>query len=169
VIFCYVLIFYYKSEHEALLLDWNLNWFSWFVDFIRILLYFRLYTERQYKDELLVTTVPEIQRTNLANTVLLLKSLGVQDLLQFHFMDPPPQVWTSCPSSGLNAMVECLASWLKVFTVSSVYPSRCWDSTLKQLLTTSVHTLYNSSVTVIPAMWCNVTYDSLKSIVKYGN
>lgn len=52
---------------------------------------FRLYTERQYKDELLVTTVPEIQRTNLANTVLLLKSLGVQDLLQFHFMDPPPQ------------------------------------------------------------------------------
>jgi len=51
-----------------------------------------MYTERQYKDELLVTTVPEIQRTNLANTVLLLKSLGVQDLLQFHFMDPPPQV-----------------------------------------------------------------------------
>ncbi|XP_055537678.1 pre-mRNA-splicing factor ATP-dependent RNA helicase PRP16 [Wyeomyia smithii] len=52
---------------------------------------FRLYTERQYKDELLPLTVPEIQRTNLANTVLLLKSLGVADLLQFHFMDPPPQ------------------------------------------------------------------------------
>ncbi|KAL0271520.1 UNVERIFIED_CONTAM: hypothetical protein PYX00_008588 [Menopon gallinae] len=52
---------------------------------------YRLYTERQYKEELLFTTVPEIQRTNLANTVLLLKSLGVQDLLQFHFMDPPPQ------------------------------------------------------------------------------
>lgn len=53
---------------------------------------FRLYTERQYKDEMLVTTLPEIQRTNLANVVLLLKSLSVQDLLQFHFMDPPPQV-----------------------------------------------------------------------------
>ena len=52
---------------------------------------FRLYTERQYKDEMLALTVPEIQRTNLANTVLLLKSLGVVDLLQFHFMDPPPQ------------------------------------------------------------------------------
>ncbi|XP_017025155.1 pre-mRNA-splicing factor ATP-dependent RNA helicase PRP16 [Drosophila kikkawai] len=52
---------------------------------------FRLYTQRQYKDELLALTVPEIQRTNLANTVLLLKSLGVVDLLQFHFMDPPPQ------------------------------------------------------------------------------
>lgn len=53
---------------------------------------YRLYTQRQYKDELLTNTVPEIQRTNLANVVLLLKSLGVQDLLQFHFMDPPPQV-----------------------------------------------------------------------------
>nr|KAG5707205.1 hypothetical protein BaRGS_017889 [Batillaria attramentaria] len=52
---------------------------------------FRLYTHRQYKDEMLTTTVPEIQRTNLANVVLLLKSLGVVDLLSFHFMDPPPQ------------------------------------------------------------------------------
>lgn len=56
------------------------------------LLHYRLYTERQYKDDLLITTIPEIQRTNLSNVVLLLKSLGVQDLLQFHFMDPPPQV-----------------------------------------------------------------------------
>src|SRR5699024_3262993 len=52
---------------------------------------YRLYTERQFKQELLSNTVPEIQRTNLANVVLLLKSHGVQDLLQFHFMDPPPQ------------------------------------------------------------------------------
>ena len=53
---------------------------------------YRLYTNRQYKSEMLTCTVPEIQRTNLANVVLLLKSIGVQDLLQFHFMDPPPQV-----------------------------------------------------------------------------
>lgn len=52
---------------------------------------FRLFTESSYKNELLVSTVPEIQRTNLANVVLLLKSLGVQNLLEFHFMDPPPQ------------------------------------------------------------------------------
>ncbi|XP_026325030.1 pre-mRNA-splicing factor ATP-dependent RNA helicase PRP16 [Hyposmocoma kahamanoa] len=52
---------------------------------------FCLYTQRQYQHELLSATVPEIQRTNLANTVLLLKSLGVEDLLAFHFMDPPPQ------------------------------------------------------------------------------
>lgn len=58
-----------------------------------------MYTERQYKEDLLVTTIPEIQRTNLSNVVLLLKSLGVQDLLQFHFMDPPPQVFISFLSS----------------------------------------------------------------------
>lgn len=53
---------------------------------------FRLYTETQYRNEMLTGTVPEIQRTNLANVVLQLKSLNVDDLLEFHFMDPPPQV-----------------------------------------------------------------------------
>lgn len=52
---------------------------------------FRLYTEKAYKEEMYIQTIPEIQRTNLANTVLMLKSLGVKDLLDFDFMDPPPQ------------------------------------------------------------------------------
>lgn len=39
---------------------------------------------------MLPTAVPEIQRTNLENTVLLLKAMGVNDLLNFDFMDPPP-------------------------------------------------------------------------------
>ena len=45
-----------------------------------------------YRNEMFSSTIPEIQRTNLANTVLLLKSLGVKNLLEFDFMDPPPQV-----------------------------------------------------------------------------
>ncbi|KAJ5656814.1 hypothetical protein N7507_008764 [Penicillium longicatenatum] len=52
---------------------------------------YRLYTETAYKNELYIATIPEIQRTSLSNTVLLLKSLGVKDLLDFDFMDPPPQ------------------------------------------------------------------------------
>jgi pre-mRNA-splicing factor ATP-dependent RNA helicase DHX38/PRP16 len=52
---------------------------------------YRLFTEKAFKDEMYIQTIPEIQRTNLANTVLLLKSLGVRDLLDFDFMDPPPQ------------------------------------------------------------------------------
>ncbi|KAF3438116.1 hypothetical protein FNV43_RR20872 [Rhamnella rubrinervis] len=51
---------------------------------------FRLYTAYNYEVDLDDNTVPEIQRTNLANVVLMLKSLGIHDLLHFDFMDPPP-------------------------------------------------------------------------------
>ncbi|XP_034467437.1 pre-mRNA-splicing factor ATP-dependent RNA helicase DHX16 isoform X2 [Hippoglossus hippoglossus] len=51
---------------------------------------FRLYTAWAFKHEMEDSTVPEIQRTNLGNVVLLLKSLGINDLIHFDFMDPPP-------------------------------------------------------------------------------
>ena len=51
---------------------------------------YRLYTERAYRDEMLPTPVPEIQRTNLAATVLQLKAMGINDLIGFDFMDAPP-------------------------------------------------------------------------------
>ncbi|XP_017486973.1 PREDICTED: ATP-dependent RNA helicase DHX8-like isoform X1 [Rhagoletis zephyria] len=51
---------------------------------------YRLYTERAYRDEMLTTPVPEIQRTNLSETVLQLKAMGINDLLSFDFMDAPP-------------------------------------------------------------------------------
>jgi len=51
---------------------------------------FRLYTEAAYKTEMLPSSVPELQRTNLGNTVLTLKAMGINDLLGFDFMDPPP-------------------------------------------------------------------------------
>jgi len=51
---------------------------------------YRLYTERAYNEEMLATSVPEIQRTNLASTVLQLKAMGINDLLTFDFMDKPP-------------------------------------------------------------------------------
>jgi len=51
---------------------------------------YRLYTERAYRDEMLSTNVPEIQRTNLASTILTLKAMGINDLISFDFMDPPP-------------------------------------------------------------------------------
>ncbi|KAF5874719.1 putative atp-dependent rna helicase dhx8 protein [Botrytis fragariae] len=51
---------------------------------------FRLYTKWAFMNEMEESTTPEIQRTNLNGTVLLLKSLGINDLLTFDFMDPPP-------------------------------------------------------------------------------
>lgn len=51
---------------------------------------FRLYTKFAFYNELDEDTTPEIQRTNLNSVVLLLKSLGINDLIEFDFMDPPP-------------------------------------------------------------------------------
>ncbi|KAI8909620.1 pre-mRNA splicing factor [Gorgonomyces haynaldii] len=51
---------------------------------------FRLYTQWAYANELEENTVPEIQRSNMASTVLLLKSLGIHDLMNFDFLDAPP-------------------------------------------------------------------------------
>mmetsp|Transcript_9074 Transcript_9074/g.22463 ORF Transcript_9074/g.22463 Transcript_9074/m.22463 type:complete len:405 (-) Transcript_9074:247-1461(-) len=61
---------------------------------------YRLYTESAYRHEMLNMSVPEIQRTNLANVVLLLKSLNVDDILDFGFMDPPPK------ANILNSMYQ---------------------------------------------------------------
>ncbi|XP_033220359.1 pre-mRNA-splicing factor ATP-dependent RNA helicase DHX16 [Belonocnema kinseyi] len=51
---------------------------------------FRLYTAWAFKHELEDNTVPEIQRINLGNAVLTLKALGINDLVHFDFLDPPP-------------------------------------------------------------------------------
>jgi pre-mRNA-splicing factor ATP-dependent RNA helicase DHX38/PRP16 len=52
---------------------------------------FRLYTDHAFRTEMWENNIPEIQRTNLSNVVLLLKSLNIDNLLEFDFMDPPPQ------------------------------------------------------------------------------
>lgn len=70
---------------------------------------------------MLIATVPEIQRTNLANVILLLKSLGVDDLLKFHFMDAPPQdnmlnsmyqLWTLGALDNIGQLVTCFSLFL---------------------------------------------------------
>ena len=51
---------------------------------------FRLFTAWSFQHELEPNTVPEILRTNMGNVVLMLKSLGINDLLHFDFLDRPP-------------------------------------------------------------------------------
>jgi len=50
---------------------------------------FRLYTEHSFQNDLQAQTYPEILRSNLGNTVLTLKKLGIDDLVHFDFLDPP--------------------------------------------------------------------------------
>lgn len=49
----------------------------------------RLYTKETYEREMAAHQAPEIQRYNLANVVLLLKAMGIRDVVDFEFMDPP--------------------------------------------------------------------------------
>lgn len=65
---------------------------------------YRLYTEIAYKQEMLSTNVPEIQRTNLGNVVLQLKAMGINDLLGFDFMDPPPVATLVGAMESLHAL-----------------------------------------------------------------
>jgi len=50
---------------------------------------FRLYTEESYL-ALPDANIPEIQRSNLAPSVLQLKALGIDNVLRFDFLTPPP-------------------------------------------------------------------------------
>uniref|UniRef100_A0A3B0MMM0 RNA helicase n=1 Tax=Theileria annulata TaxID=5874 RepID=A0A3B0MMM0_THEAN len=59
---------------------------------------FRLYTKLSYDKEMDDNHEPEIKRVNLSSVVLLLKSIGIDDLLNFDFMDPPS------PESLINSL-----------------------------------------------------------------
>ncbi|XP_016332269.1 probable ATP-dependent RNA helicase DHX35 [Sinocyclocheilus anshuiensis] len=50
---------------------------------------FRLYTEEDF-EKLPESTVPEMQRSNLAPVILQLKALGIDNVLRFSFLSPPP-------------------------------------------------------------------------------
>jgi ATP-dependent RNA helicase DDX35 len=50
---------------------------------------YRLYTESAYQS-LPEATIPEIQRSNLAPTLLQLKALGIDNAIRFNFLTPPP-------------------------------------------------------------------------------
>lgn len=51
---------------------------------------FRLYTKYAWMNELKEATEPEILRTNLVGVLLQLKCLGIDDVLNFDYMDSPP-------------------------------------------------------------------------------
>ena len=104
---------------------------------------FHLYTERAFRDEFYMSTIPEIQRTNLANTVLLLKSLGVKNLLDFDFMDPPPQdtITTSLFDLWSLGALDNLGELTELGRLMTSFPM---DPSLAKLVITSA-TTYNCS------------------------
>ena len=108
---------------------------------------FHLYTERAFRDEFYIATIPEIQRTNLANTVLLLKSLGVKDLLDFEFMDPPPQDTITTSLFDLWAL-GALTNLGELTDLGRLMTSFPMDPSLAKLVIEAVQT-YNCSDEVV--------------------
>ena len=51
---------------------------------------FRLYTEKDFMNELEEQTYPEILRSNLANAILELLKVGVKDLVRFDYVVSNP-------------------------------------------------------------------------------
>eukprot|EP01018_Ginkgo_biloba_P022698 Gb_16847 [translate_table: standard] len=64
---------------------------------------YHLHIETTYQNEMLPKLVPIIQRTNIGNVILLLKSMNLNNLMDFDFMDPPPQ------DNILNSMYQLWA------------------------------------------------------------
>ncbi|KAF4126364.1 pre-mRNA-splicing factor ATP-dependent RNA helicase DHX15/PRP43 [Geosmithia morbida] len=97
---------------------------------------FRLYTENAFKKELIEQTYPEILRSNLANTVLELKKLGVEDLVHFDLMDPP------APETMMRALEElnylaCLDDEGELTTLGSMASAFPLDPALAVMLISS--------------------------------
>ena len=51
---------------------------------------FRLATKEDYESKLPEVTTPEMQRSDLTSMVLQLKSLGIDNIMKFEFISPPP-------------------------------------------------------------------------------
>ncbi|EQL04180.1 pre-mRNA splicing factor ATP-dependent RNA helicase PRP43 [Ophiocordyceps sinensis CO18] len=97
---------------------------------------FRLYTEHAHNKELIEQTHPEILRSNLANTVLELKKLGVEDLVHFDLMDPP------APETMMRALEElnylaCLDDEGELTTLGSLASEFPLDPALAVMLISS--------------------------------
>ncbi|TDZ23484.1 putative pre-mRNA-splicing factor ATP-dependent RNA helicase prp43 [Colletotrichum sidae] len=119
---------------------------------------FRLYTEQAFKKELIESTHPEILRSNLANTVLELKKLGVEDLVHFDLMDPP------APETMMRALEElnylaCLDDDGELTTLGSLASEFPLDPALAVMLISSPEfycsneILSITSLLSVPQIW----------------
>lgn len=94
---------------------------------------FRLFTEASF-NQLAATTLPEIQRVNLATVALQLKALGFDDLLAFDFMDRPPTAALLRALETLYALGALDDSGMPCLFVYPLPPASLLDTLLCSLL-----------------------------------
>jgi ATP-dependent RNA helicase DHX8/PRP22 len=112
---------------------------------------FRMYTEAAFSNEMLPTSVPELQRSNLSHTVLTLKAMGINDLLHFDFMDPPPAPHLISAMESLYALGALDEEGLltKLGRIMSQFPL---DPMVSKMLLASVDLGCSEEVLTIVAM-----------------
>ena len=109
---------------------------------------FRLYTYQSYVHDLNDITVPEIQRCNLNHVVLLLKSLGINDLIHFDFIDPPAAEVLIHALEQLYAL-QALNQYGQLTKLGRKMAELPLDPKLSKLLLTSNIQLLNQLVTIV--------------------
>lgn len=112
---------------------------------------FRLYTESAFRNEMHPTTLPEIQRANLGNTVLMLKAMGINDIINFNFMDPPPLQTLIAAMEQLHALgaLDDEGLLTPLGRKMAEFPL---EPNLSKILITSVQTKCSDEILTIVAM-----------------
>lgn len=109
---------------------------------------YRLYTENAFQEQMYTETIPEIQRSNLNNVLLLLKSLHVNDVSQFPFIDPPPKdlVVSSLYELWTIAALDNMGNLTNLGLSMSKFPM---DPTLSKLILLSCRAEFHCSDEII--------------------
>ncbi|XP_020086379.1 probable pre-mRNA-splicing factor ATP-dependent RNA helicase DEAH3 isoform X4 [Ananas comosus] len=124
---------------------------------------FRLYTEKSFHTDLVPQTYPEILRSNLANTILTLKKLGIDDLVHFDFMDPPAPETLMRALEVLNYLgaLDDECNLTQLGEIMSEFPL---DPQLAKMLVVSPQFNCSNEILTITAMLSVFSVNSLKAI-----
>lgn len=126
---------------------------------------FRLYTEKAFKKELVPQTYPEILRSNLSNTILTLKRLGIDDLVHFDFMDPPAPETLMRALEQLNYLgaLDDDGNLTQIGTIMCEFPL---DPQLsKMLIVAPDYNCSNEILSIVAMLSCTLVFGCLCSHV----
>lgn len=113
---------------------------------------YRLYTLDSFKNEMPMDAIPEMQRSNLASICLFMKALGIDDIVNFDFVDPPPPDLLSrslCDLYRLGALDSIHGELTKIGLQMSEFPV---DPPLARVLIASVEAKCVEAVIKIAAL-----------------
>lgn len=110
---------------------------------------YRLYTHDSAIEDMYPQAIPEIQRTNLSNTLLQLKSLNISDVSKFPFIDAPPSqnLMTSLYDLWTLGALDNFGNLTKLGRLMSSFPLQPFLS--KILICASGYGCTNEMLTIV--------------------